>query len=110
MGIEVLIVVVLALILIPPDKLPETAGFVAGIFRDIKSATDSALHEVSDILDATGLHTGDAGKDAEGKNPPAKNPEVVDIGELLLRAKAAPADSSPTAPTTSSDTGATCRQ
>jgi Sec-independent protein translocase protein TatA len=101
MGIEVLLVLVVALIFIPPEKLPETARFVAGILRDIKSATDSALREVSDLLDDR------AGKDAEVKNPAAKSPEVVDVAELLLRAKVPPADLPPTEPTTSSGTGTT---
>jgi len=106
MGIEVLLVLVVALILIPPDKLPETARFVAGFFREIKSATDSALHEVSDVLNATGLHADNAGKDAEVKNPASKSPEVVDVAELLLRAKAPPGELPRTEPTTSSGSGA----
>jgi Sec-independent protein translocase protein TatA len=106
MGIEVLLVLVIALILIPPDKLPETARFIAGIFHEIKSATDSALHEVSDVLDATELHTDSTGKDAEVKNPTAKSPEIVDVAELLLRAKAPLGDIPPTKPATSSGTGA----
>lgn len=92
MGIEVLLVLVVALILIPPDKLPETARFIAGIFRDLKSATDSALHEVSDILDESRLNADNSGNNTEVKNPAAKNPEVVDIAELLSRAKAPPGD------------------
>jgi len=98
MGIEVLLVLVVALILIPPDKLPETARFIAGIFRDIKSATDSALHEVSDLLDGRGLRADSSEKNPAGKNPAAQSPEVVDVAELLLRAKAPPGDCSPTEP------------
>jgi Sec-independent protein translocase protein TatA len=86
MGVEIVIVLVVALIVIPPDKLPEAVRTVAEVFHEIKSASDKALREVGEMMNEiphSGTRTGT-------ESSAAREPEVVDIAELLTSSKSLP--------------------
>ena len=84
MGVEIVIILVVALIVIPPDKLPEAVRTVAEVFHEIKSASDKALREVGEMMDEI------PGRRSGTKSSAAKEPEVVDIAELLTSSKSPP--------------------
>ena len=75
MGFELLLVLILALLVIPPEELPTVARSVASFLREFRSLTDTARRELAGILD-------DVPPKGEATTRPTQ-PEVVDVAELL---------------------------
>jgi len=75
---NILIILVIALIVIPPDKLPEAARALGNFLNELKSVSDAALREVGEIVDEIPVRRPSAAKET------SKSPEVVDIAQLLL--------------------------
>lgn len=77
---EILVVAVVALIVLGPDKLPTAARHVAKIYRELRNMAQSVRTQVDDVLDLDGTA---ADRRVDESTPPP-NPPNPDTGGFRL--------------------------
>jgi sec-independent protein translocase protein TatA len=63
---EIALILAIALIVIGPERLPEVMRTVGKVLRELRLASNTVLHELTDVLDESGV-----GAPAVKANPPA---------------------------------------
>ena len=75
MGIlEILLIAAVALIVIPPERLPEVIAGLGKIMRDLRLASNSVMREFSTALEETRTHALDQLEDQREENHPEEPP------------------------------------
>lgn len=95
-GGEIIVILLLALIVLGPDRLPDAAKKLGRVMGDVRRMTSGFQEEVRNAMDITGTGTGDA-LDRAGPGPRLIGPPPAPEG--------APA-ATPTAPTPATTTPA----
>jgi Sec-independent protein translocase protein TatA len=85
--VEILLFLVVALIVIPPDRLPEVMRAVGKILRELRLASNTIVRELSGAIEEPPYMSGrphdnpvtspwskDASETGTGKEPPAPEP------------------------------------
>jgi Sec-independent protein translocase protein TatA len=74
---EIAIILAIALIVVGPERLPEVMRTVGKILRELRLASNTVLHELTDVLDEPAANLPPASKPAPPalKPPPVQPPE-----------------------------------
>jgi sec-independent protein translocase protein TatA len=65
---EIALILAIALIVVGPERLPEVMRTVGKILRELRLASNTVLHELTDVLDEPPANT---------PPPPKSSPEAV---------------------------------
>jgi len=65
---EIALILAIALIVVGPERLPEVMRTVGKILRELRLASNTVLHELTDVLDEPPANT---------PAPPKSSPEAV---------------------------------
>jgi Sec-independent protein translocase protein TatA len=66
---EIVLILAIALIVVGPERLPEVMRTVGKVLRELRLASNTVLHELTDVLDEPRANTPPA--------PPKSSPQAV---------------------------------
>jgi sec-independent protein translocase protein TatA len=70
---EIALILAIALIVVGPERLPEVMRTVGKILRELRLASNTVLHELTDVLDEPPANV----PPAAAPPPPKSSPEAV---------------------------------
>jgi Sec-independent protein translocase protein TatA len=74
---EIVLILAIALIVVGPERLPEVMRTVGKVLRELRLASNTVLHELTDVLDEPPANVPPASRPAPPaiKPPPVQPPE-----------------------------------
>jgi Sec-independent protein translocase protein TatA len=70
---EIVLILAIALIVVGPERLPEVMRTVGKVLRELRLASNTVLHELTDVLDEPRANT----PPAAVPTPPKSSPQAV---------------------------------
>lgn len=72
---EIVLILAVALIVIGPERLPEVMRAVGKVLRELRLASNTVLHELTEVLDEPLTKAGPTAPTTEKSGPPPEPPE-----------------------------------
>jgi len=71
---EIVLILAVALIVIGPERLPEVMRAVGKVLRELRLASNTVLHELTEVLDEPTANVGPPAPTTKKSEPPAAPP------------------------------------